>query len=60
MLRKLAALSAALIATFFAALPVMAQDRGNNRPGDFDFYVLSLSWSPSYCISEGPRANKQQ
>jgi ribonuclease T2 len=60
MLRKLAALSAALIATSFAALPVMAQDRGNSRPGDFDFYVLSLSWSPSYCVSEGPRANKQQ
>lgn len=26
----------------------------------FDFYVLSLSWSPSYCESEGGNANKQQ
>ncbi len=26
----------------------VAQD----RPGDFDFYVLSLSWSPSYCTLE--------
>ncbi|RCS23148.1 ribonuclease T [Phyllobacterium salinisoli] len=26
----------------------------------FDFYVLSLSWSPSYCASEGPRADRQQ
>lgn len=26
----------------------------------FDFYVLSLSWSPSYCAAEGPRANRQQ
>src|SRR6266496_2694367 len=26
-----------------------AQDRRQNAPGEFDFYVLSLSWSPSYC-----------
>ena len=26
----------------------------------FDFYVLSLSWSPSYCEAEGDRANRQQ
>jgi ribonuclease T2 len=26
----------------------------------FDFYVLSLSWSPSYCASEGEHANRQQ
>ncbi|WP_368465606.1 ribonuclease [Hoeflea sp. TYP-13] len=26
----------------------------------FDFYVLALSWSPSYCEAEGERANKQQ
>lgn len=26
----------------------------------FDFYVLSLSWSPSYCAAEGSRANRQQ
>ncbi|MCX2696087.1 ribonuclease T2 family protein [Ochrobactrum chromiisoli] len=60
MLRKLAAITAALLATSLSALSAMAQDRGNSRPGDFDFYVLSLSWSPSYCTLEGPRANKQQ
>jgi ribonuclease T2 len=26
----------------------------------FDFYVLSLSWSPSYCEAEGENANRQQ
>ncbi|MCB1470594.1 MAG: ribonuclease [Rhizobiaceae bacterium] len=26
----------------------------------FDFYVLSLSWSPSYCEAEGRDANRQQ
>lgn len=28
--------------------------------GEFDFYVLSLSWSPSYCAAEGEDANRQQ
>jgi ribonuclease T2 len=26
----------------------------------FDYYVLALSWSPSYCAAEGPNANRQQ
>lgn len=26
----------------------------------FDFYVLALSWSPSYCEAEGDNANRQQ
>lgn len=26
----------------------------------FDFYVLALSWSPSYCEAEGENANRQQ
>jgi ribonuclease T2 len=26
----------------------------------FDFFVLALSWSPSYCASEGKHANRQQ
>ena len=29
-------------------------------PGKFDFYVLALSWSPSYCEAEGSGANQQQ
>src|ERR1700759_2411796 len=29
--------------------PASAQDRRQNTPGEFDFYVLSLSWSPSFC-----------
>jgi ribonuclease T2 len=27
----------------------IAQERRHGAPGQFDFYVLSLSWSPSYC-----------
>lgn len=30
------------------------------RGDGFDFYVLSLSWSPSYCKIEGDDANRQQ
>jgi ribonuclease T2 len=26
-----------------------AQDQRQNTPGEFDYYVLSLSWSPSFC-----------
>lgn len=30
------------------------------RPGDFDYYVLSLSWSPTFCAIEGrDRGNPQ-
>ncbi len=36
-------------------------DRDLPRPSDeFDFWVLALSWSPSYCASEGERANRRQ
>jgi ribonuclease T2 len=35
-----------------------AQDRRQNEPGQFDFYVLSLSWSPSYCEEASERGNE--
>lgn len=37
-----------------AGLPAAAEGPG------FDFYVLSLSWSPSYCEAEGRGADPQQ
>ena len=30
-----------------------ADDRANGQAGNFDFYVLSLSWSPDYCATSG-------
>jgi len=44
-------ISAGLVASATLAMagPGSAQDRRQNTPGQFDFYVLSLSWSPSYC-----------
>lgn len=38
------------------AAPAAAQDRRQNEPGKFDYYVLSLSWSPSYCEASAERA----
>ncbi|MBP0439029.1 ribonuclease T2 family protein [Tianweitania sediminis] len=35
-------------------------DRALPQGKGFDFYVLSLSWSPSYCQAEGASANRQQ
>jgi ribonuclease T2 len=35
-----------------------AQDRRQNAPGEFDFYVLSLSWSPSFCEAASERGNE--
>ena len=32
------------------------QDLRQNEPGRFDFYVLALSWSPSYCEASAERA----
>jgi ribonuclease T2 len=47
----------ALVLFCLAAIgrPAMAQDSRNDahhgEPGQFDFYVLSLSWSPSFCAA---------
>ncbi len=56
---------------FALALPLLAgllgealaqprNDRGG-QPGDFDFYVLALSWSPGFCELDGERdRNREQ
>lgn len=61
-------LRAALAVVFLAvvALGAYAQtpgiERRQNTPGQFDFYVLALSWSPSFCeaSSERGRTSDQQ
>ena len=39
---------------------IAAQDRRQNEPGQFDFYVLALSWSPSFCEASGERGTPPQ
>jgi ribonuclease T2 len=38
-----------LVVLGWTAPTAYAQDQRQNAPGAFDFYVLSLSWSPSFC-----------
>jgi ribonuclease T2 len=45
----------AFVALCFTPLAAMAQDARQNTPGEFDFYVLSLSWSPSFCAEAAER-----
>jgi ribonuclease T2 len=37
-----------------------AQTRPKNQPGVFDYYLLSLSWSPSFCETSAGGASDQQ
>ena len=37
-----------------------AQDRQQNVPGQFDYFVLSLSWSPSFCETATGNARRRQ
>lgn len=49
----------ALSFLFIVAVAALAQDRSDRRqnaPGQFDFYVLALSWSPSHCEAARERA----
>ena len=41
----------------FAQTAQAQEDRRQNAPGRFDFYVLALSWSPSYCEASAERAS---
>ncbi|WP_238295936.1 ribonuclease T2, partial [Methylobacterium soli] len=36
------------------------EGRGGGTPGAFDFYVLALSWSPTYCEIAGARRDDRQ
>jgi ribonuclease T2 len=43
--------ASAVLTVLLSASSASAFDR--NRPGIFDYYVLVLGWSPTYCIIEG-------
>lgn len=51
--------AAALIAALAAPLPAAAQGRGGEA-GQFDYYVLSLSWSPAWCSQTGDARDAAQ
>ena len=56
-------LCAGALLVLAACAPSSANDDGGSaaaRGTGFDFYVLSLSWSPSYCEAEGTKTNRGQ
>jgi ribonuclease T2 len=57
-------ISLGLLSGLLLAAPstVSAEDSRQNAPGEFDFYVLSLSWSPSFCedAEERGRSGRSQ
>jgi len=50
----------AVAAILLATGSVPAQDRRQNQAGQFDFYVLALSWSPSFCEVSAERGREQR
>jgi ribonuclease T2 len=46
---------AVLFGCVLVASQAVAQDMRQNDPGKFDFYLLALSWSPSFCAEAGER-----
>jgi ribonuclease T2 len=60
-IRRQAAALVLLVAALLLWPPgALGQRSGVNVPGDFDYYVLALSWSPSYCALEGTPADRLQ
>lgn len=57
---RLFPLSAWLVLTGLSVSVALAQDGRQNTPGQFDFYVLALSWSPSFCDARAERAPREQ
>lgn len=55
-LARMAAIAASVLLVFGAVAFAQSQhDRRSYQPGRFDFYVLSLSWSPSFCAAVAER-----
>jgi ribonuclease T2 len=56
-LRRLTGAGASALFVFlFLNAAAAAQTRTRNQPGDFDYYMLVLSWSPTYCETHEPNA----
>lgn len=55
-----ARLLAAALFVGLGSLVAPALARGPDMPGRFDHYVLTLSWSPTYCETAGERAEPSQ
>ena len=51
--------SAAALALLASIAPAAAQrETRGGEPGEFDFYVLALSWSPGFCATAEGAENR--
>ncbi len=57
---RLKALRAAALAGVMLVAPNGAGADGPPKPSGFDFYVLALSWSPTFCASAKASSNRDQ
>lgn len=56
-MRKHTTLTCLWLAAMAALIPPAARA---DEPGDFDYYVMALSWSPSWCAREGDDRDADQ
>jgi ribonuclease T2 len=56
----LASCKVALFLFISILILITAAGAKDQRPGQFDYYVLALSWSPSYCAGEAGQNDHQQ
>jgi len=57
---RIAAIAAIAVSLVFVlAVAAPAQESRPSVPGKFDFYVLALSWSPSFCAAERERGRAE-
>ena len=56
---RLVVAAAGLLAAASAAAQVN-RDFRSGPPGNFDYYMLALSWSPTFCAFEGSRKDREQ
>ena len=52
-MRATTAVLAALLSLSTTADGALAQARGGRPAGEFDYYVMALTWSPGWCSREG-------
>ncbi|MEA2974941.1 MAG: ribonuclease [Alphaproteobacteria bacterium] len=57
---RAAAFAAFVFSILLSTGAAPAQDRRQNQAGEFDFYVLALSWSPSFCDAAQERSPTRQ
>jgi ribonuclease T2 len=58
--KRLAALALLAAFSFGPAVAQGSREIRGGPAGDFDFYVLALTWSPGFCELEGARKGREQ